>query len=112
MIMASYLGTAATTHHGHSEVRLQCPRCSGWIGYLPNTNVDDASLVCADCYLKLTCEHGVWRSLLPERSAQYSHFMKPDQCNLQAEDSPSAEYYLALPYRDLSGLDSQQWALR
>jgi SAM-dependent methyltransferase len=112
MIMASHLETAAITHHEHSGVRLQCPRCNGWIGHLPNTNVDDASLVCADCYLKLTCERGIWRALFPEHTAQHSHFMKPGQCNLQAEGSPGADYYLALPYRDLSGLDSQQWALR
>jgi SAM-dependent methyltransferase len=112
MIMTSHPGTAAITHHEHTEIRLQCPRCGGWIGHLPNTNVDDTSLVCADCYLRLTCEHGIWRSLLPEHSAQLSHFMKEGQCNLRAEDNPSAEYYLALPYRDLSGLDRQQWAFR
>jgi len=111
MIMASNLGSAAITRHGHSEVRLQCPRCAGWIGHLPDTHTEDTSLICPDCYLKLTCEHGIWRSLLPERSAHFFDFIQEDQRNL-AEGSENAEYYLALPYRDLSGRDSQRWALR
>jgi SAM-dependent methyltransferase len=114
MIMASHLETAFTLHHGHSEVRLRCPRCGGWIGHLPDTNVADATLVCSDCYLKLASEHGIWRSLLPERSAHFARFMKDSQCdNLAANQGRTdAEHYLALPYRDPSGHDGQQWALR
>jgi SAM-dependent methyltransferase len=111
MIMASHLDAASTTHYAHSEVCLQCPRCGGWIGYLPDTNAVDTSLVCADCYFKLENEHGIWRSLLPERSAHFFPLMKDDQHNPSAEGRNSAEYYLALPYRDLSGRDSQQWAI-
>jgi SAM-dependent methyltransferase len=112
MIMASHLETASTTHYGRREIRLQCPRCGGRIGHLPDTIAEDTSLVCPDCYLKLTCEHGIWRSILPERSTYFSRFMKEDQSDPSPEDLARAEYYLALPYRDLSGRDNQQWALR
>jgi SAM-dependent methyltransferase len=112
MIMASHLEAASATQYAHSEVRLQCPRCGGWIGHLPDTNAADVALICSDCYLKLETEHGIWKSLLSERSAHFSSLMKDDQYNPLAEDRGSAEYYLALPYRDLSGRDSQQWAVR
>jgi SAM-dependent methyltransferase len=112
MIMATHFKTAGTTHYGHSEVRLQCPRCGGWIGHLPDTNAEDTTLVCSDCYLKLTSQEGIWRSLLPERSAHFSHFTKDDQYISSPENRANADYYLALPYRDLTVRDSQQWALR
>jgi SAM-dependent methyltransferase len=114
MIMASRIEAAPTTHYGPTKVRLRCPRCGGWIGHLPDTNAVDATLVCSDCYLKLTNEHGIWRSLLPERFAHFSSFMKKDQCDPSIEScgSVSPEYYLALPYRDRSGHDNQQSVLR
>jgi SAM-dependent methyltransferase len=112
MIMASHLDVTSTTHCARSEVCLQCPRCGGWVGHLPDANVADTSLICADCYLKLENEHGIWRSLLPERLAHFSPLMKDDQYNPSPEGRNSAEYYLALPYRDLSGRDSQLWAIR
>jgi SAM-dependent methyltransferase len=114
MIMASRIEAASTTCYGPAKVRLRCPRCGGWIGHLPDTNAVDATLVCSDCYLKLTNEHGIWRSLLPERSAHFSSFMKKDQCDHSIEScgSVSPEYYLALPYRDRSGHDNRQSILR
>jgi SAM-dependent methyltransferase len=114
MIMANHFEVALSTHFGDSEVRLQCPRCGGWIGQLPDINVTDATLVCSDCYLRLANEHGIWKTLLPERSAHFSHFIKESQrtSGVDGHDSPSAEYYLALPYHDLSGHDSQQWTMQ
>jgi SAM-dependent methyltransferase len=110
MIMASDIETS-TSHSRHREVRLQCPRCSGFIGNLPDTTAD-ATLICSDCYLKLTNENGIWKALLSERSAHFSSILKEDQCSHSAGSSDSAEYYLALPYRDLSGHESRQWALQ
>jgi SAM-dependent methyltransferase/predicted RNA-binding Zn-ribbon protein involved in translation (DUF1610 family) len=112
--MASYSETASSSHRGYSEVSLQCPRCGGWIGRLSDSNAADTTLVCSDCCFKLTSEHGIWRSLLPERSAHFSHFMKEDQGGKagMGQDRPNAEYYLALPFCDLSGGNSQQWNQR
>ena len=95
-------------------VRLQCPRCSGWIGYLPKTSGTDTTFCCSDCCLKLACEQGIWRSLLPERTAHFSRFIQDYQFIRSAENRGSAdsEYYFGLPYQDLSGHNSQQWAMR
>lgn len=114
MIMASYFETASTSLRGYSEVRLQCPRCGGWIGRLFDANVADTTLVCSDCCFKLISEHGIWRSLLPERSAHFSHFMKEVQCSKSGmgQNRLDPEYYLALPFCDLSGDNSQQWNQR
>jgi SAM-dependent methyltransferase len=97
-----------------SEIRLQCPRCNGWIGGLPHTGVTDMILVCSNCCLKLSSEQGIWRALLPERVSHFSRFIKDYEFIRSAEGrgSVDADYYLALPYRDLSGKNRQQWTMR
>src|SRR3984957_6095269 len=97
-----------------NDVRLRCPRCGGWISSLSHTNVSDAILVCSDCCLKLSSEEGIWRALLPERVSHFSRFIRDYEFIRSAEGrgSVDAEYYLALPYRDLSGNNSQQWIIR
>jgi SAM-dependent methyltransferase len=114
MIMTSHLEPASTTTDERRGLRLQCPRCSGWIGYLPKTHTGDTTLFCSDCCLKLACEQGIWRSLLPERADHFSRFIRDYQFIRSAENrgSADAEYYFGLPYRDLSGHNSQQWAIR
>ncbi|WP_433972529.1 class I SAM-dependent methyltransferase [Tunturiibacter lichenicola] len=114
MIMTSHSEAAAATIVQHKGLCLQCPRCSGWIGHLPKTNAADTTFVCSDCCLKLECEQGIWRSLLPERADHFSRFIRDYQFIRSAENrgSADAEYYFNLPYRDLSGSNSQQWAIR
>jgi len=91
-------------------VPLRCPRCFGSIGCLPDGDAVD----CSNCKTRLACERGIWKALLPERAARYARFVKDYECVRTAEGrgSTSADYYLALPYRDLSGLHSGQWAMR
>jgi SAM-dependent methyltransferase len=113
MIMSAP-NTATPATDASKGVRLRCPRCSGWIGYLPKTSEADTTFCCSDCCLKLVCEQGIWRSLLPERTAHFSRFIQDYQFIRSAENRGSAdsEYYFGLPYRDLSGHNSQQWAMR
>jgi SAM-dependent methyltransferase len=96
------------------DIRLQCPRCHGWIGVLPHTSATDMTLACSDCCLKLSREQGIWIALLPERLSHFSRFIKDYESIRSAEGRGSvyADYYLALPYRDLSGNNSQQWTTR
>ena len=115
MIMATHIEAASAVQFGHDELCLQCPRCGGWIGNLPDRNAAaDTTLVCRDCCFKIVSEDGIWNSLPPERFAHFSRFIKEDLCDQAAQglSSAGAEYYLALPYRDLSGQNSQQWSLR
>lgn len=93
-------------------VRLRCPRCGGSIGYLPGE--DATPLVCLTCRSRLACEHGIWKAILPERWGHYSRFVEDYEFIRASEGRGSAndDYYLALPYRDLSGRLSSQWTLR
>ncbi len=113
-MLSQHEDVAASFNDEPEEFRLQCPRCERLIRHLPNKSATDTILVCSDCCLKLPCEQGIWKSLLPERAAHFSRFMADYQFIRSAEGrgSTKAEYYLALPYRDLSGHNSQQWTIR
>jgi SAM-dependent methyltransferase len=93
-------------------VMLRCPRCFDSIGFLPEKGA--AEIECSTCESRLACEQGIWKALLPERAARYSKFVQDYESIRAAEGrgSNSDEYYLALPYRDLSGGLSAQWAIR
>ena len=71
-------------------------------------------LSCSSLRVRMDCEQGIWKALLPERAARYSRFVQDYESIRAAEGrgSTNDEYYLALPYRDLSGRLSAQWAMR
>jgi hypothetical protein len=114
MIMASPQADIPSFANEPNEIRLRCPRCEGRIGHLPDSNTISAVLVCSDCCLQLRCEQGIWKSLLPERTEHFTRFMADYQFIRAAEGrgSLSSDYYLAPPYRDLSGHNSSQWTIR
>ncbi|MBB5338671.1 class I SAM-dependent methyltransferase [Tunturiibacter gelidoferens] len=114
MMVTTHLRSISCSATEDGEIRLQCPRCHGQIGVLPHTSKGDMMLVCSDCCLKLSREQGIWRALLPERVSHFSRFIKDYEFIRSAEGrgSISADYYLALPYRDLSRNNSQQWTMR
>jgi SAM-dependent methyltransferase len=95
-----------------TEIMLRCPGCFGSIGYLKQAEA--AVIDCSACGLRLSCERGIWKALLPDRVARYSQFINDYESIRASEGRGSAEsdYYLALPYRDLSGRLSSQWAIR
>jgi SAM-dependent methyltransferase len=95
-----------------TEIMLRCPGCLGSIGYL--IQAEAAVMDCSACGLRLCCERGIWKALLPDRVVRYSRFINDYESIRASEGRGSAEsdYYLALPYRDLSGLLSSQWAIR
>ncbi len=92
-------------------IKLRCPQCGGLIGDLPKHQV---VLTCAHCTMNMPCRRGVWQALLPDREAYFARFVE-DYQRIRAYEgrgSNSDDYYLALPYRDLSGRNSWQWAIR
>jgi SAM-dependent methyltransferase len=97
------------------DLRLQCPQCGQ--GFEPRDGAPQARahhLRCPGCLFVLPQEDGIWKALLPERKVYYDRFMKEYQSVRAAEGrgSETSEYYLALPYRDLSGRNGSQWAIR
>jgi len=57
---------------------------------------------------------GIWRFLLPERTAHYERFVREYETVRRAEGRGAAEpaYYRALPYKDLSGQMRADWRIR
>jgi ubiquinone/menaquinone biosynthesis C-methylase UbiE len=57
---------------------------------------------------------GIWRFLLPESEAHYTRFIADYETVRRAEGrgSTSADYYRALPFKDLSGLYRADWRIR
>jgi SAM-dependent methyltransferase len=93
-------------------IALRCPRCFEPIGGLPAAHV--STLDCFRCGTPMPQEHGVWKALLPERASHYGRFIEDYESIRAAEGrgSSNPNYYLALPYRDLSGALVSQWAIR
>jgi SAM-dependent methyltransferase len=86
-----------------------CPRC--------RTGLDRVSadrLVCPQDGLEYWNVEGIWRFLLPESQAHYTRFIEEYETVRRSEGrgSTDAEYYRALPYKDLSGNFSKDWAIR
>lgn len=83
-----------------------CPRC--------HTSLDRVSsdrLVCPNDGLEYWNIEGIWRFLLPESQAHYHRFIEAVRRS-QGDSSLTADYYRALPYKDLSGDSSKDWAHR
>jgi SAM-dependent methyltransferase len=91
-----------------SCVILQCPRCSGHIS-------DGASEPrCAACGFHFAIQHGIWRALPPERAQFFRQFIAEYETvrSREGRGSSHPDYYLALPYRDLTGRNAWQWKIR
>jgi SAM-dependent methyltransferase len=86
------------------DVRLQCPRCGTGI----------SELECAVCGFRMQVSGGIVHAMLPERVAHYARFME-DYEGIRAAEGRSSkrdEFYLGLPYKDISGRNSEQWRIR
>jgi len=88
----------------HFGPYLQCPLCK--------SRVD--GLNCSRCALRMKTYNGIVYALPPERAAYYARFISEYEQIRASEGrgSQSEDFYLALPYRDLSGRNSQQWKIR
>ena len=86
-----------------------CPRCRT---ALERTAPDKLS--CPQDGLEFRNEAGIWRFLLPEGEAHYARFMTDYEAIRRAEGrfSTSADYYRALPFKDLSGRRQADWRIR
>jgi ubiquinone/menaquinone biosynthesis C-methylase UbiE len=85
-------------------LRLRCPRCSANL----------SCLSCAKCGFRLRDNRGIVHALTPERAAHFAQFIVDYEHIRAAEGRGAAndDFYLGLPYRDLSGRNSEQWRIR
>jgi len=85
-------------------VRLQCPRCRS----------DISGLDCPKCAFRMETGGGIVHAIPQERAAYYAQFIEDYERIRSAEGrgSEHEEFYLGLPYRDVSGKNSKQWFIR
>lgn len=86
-----------------------CPRCQATL----DRNAPDR-VTCPRDGLEFRQADGIWRFLLPESEAHYGRFMADYEAVRRSEGrgSTSANYYRALPFKDLSSQHSSDWAIR
>lgn len=91
-------------------LRLRCPACEGLLQSEPLPS----EMTCETCSFRLCEREGIWRALLPERRSYYARFIDEYERIREAEGrgSNTAGYYLALPFRDISGRNQSQWKIR
>ena len=98
------------------NLAIECPRCRralGSVGY--NTqSVFVPEIQCSGCGFHLSHEQGIWKALPPERLQYFDRFLTEYQLIRAGEGrgSDDPDFYLALPYRDLTGRNNRQWAIR
>lgn len=86
-----------------------CPRCRGHL-----TLLEPDKMECRPDKLIFPRENGIWRFLLPERAEYFQRFITEYSYVRQQEGRGSHEsnFYRALPFKDLSGERSWEWAIR
>ncbi len=89
---------------GCLDVRPQCPRC--------RANMD--KLECQFCGFEMRVNNGIVNALPPDRATHYARFIEDYESIRAAEGrfSQQDEFYLCLPYKDVSGKNSKQWGIR
>lgn len=95
--------------HAH-RLKLLCPACAAAL--VEETVVEE--IRCPGCGFALRNEDGIVRAIPPARRQLYDRFLSEYSAIRQAEGrgSENAAYYRALPYQDLTGRNSAQWAMR
>ncbi|HEX6034880.1 MAG TPA: class I SAM-dependent methyltransferase, partial [Anaerolineales bacterium] len=86
-----------------------CPRCQTRL-----ERVNPERFTCPHDGLDFWNVDGIWRFLLPESEAHYARFIRDYEAVRRSEGrgSASAQYYRALPFKDLSGQHAADWRIR
>jgi SAM-dependent methyltransferase len=119
MSASSLRAAAVSASHEHGQqikLTLACPSCAhslGTIAYGAPMLLDNG-LRCPGCSFFLTNDQGIWKALPPERQRYYERFLMEYQIVRAAEGrgGDEASFYLALPYKDLTGRNQWQWTIR
>ena len=97
-------------------LRLRCPACRAPMGAVRRLSpaAFDAGRRCDSCSMHIRNQRGIWSAIAPEREKHFRQFVIEYEAVRAAEGrgSSTAAYYLALPFRDLTGRNQQQWSIR
>lgn len=91
------------------EFHFACPSCRSGL-----EAIDSQQLSCRTCRQDYFQVDGIWRMLAPGRAEHFQRFVREYETVRQAEGRGSADaaYYRQLPFKDLSGRFSADWAVR
>lgn len=95
---------STTVESGYQGIRLKCPRC--------RANLD--GLICLFCGFRMRVNRGIVHALPADRATYYAQFIKDYERIREAEGrgSKTDEFYLNLPFRDISGTNNKHWTIR
>ncbi len=97
-------------------IGLQCPVCRNAVGAVPHDALarDLAAFPCEICSFQMRLEEGIWSALPFDRQRYFAKFKREyeEVRKVEGRGSDRAEFYLALPYADLTERNSWQWRIR
>jgi SAM-dependent methyltransferase len=99
----------------YRAVTLLCWQCSAPLAEMtPETGAGAGTRICPSCRAATEYRDGIWRALSPQRVDHFRKFIAEYEFIRAAEGrgSSQSEYYLKLPYADISGRNGDQWAIR
>ena len=115
------IATQKEAIHGDEEelrndtVALLCWQCGASLTDMsPTTRTGSGKRVCSNCMAMTQYHDGIWLSLAPEQTDRFRRFVTEYEFIRAAEGrgSTESEYYLNLPFKDITGRNSDQWAIR
>ena len=85
-------------------VLLQCSRCAARL----------SGMECPVCAFEIHIDNGIMHALPEERSKHFARFAQDYQYIRAAEgrSSNADNFYISLPYHDITGRNSKQWQIR
>jgi SAM-dependent methyltransferase len=106
------VGASQAPGDSASPLRLRCPVCSHSLH--PSNLRDAPHSACSECGFMLSEVDGIFRSLPPARESYFAQFIREYELVRAKEGrgSSSPDYYLELPFRDLTDRNSWQWKIR
>jgi SAM-dependent methyltransferase len=95
-------------------IQLLCPDCDRGNVFVGAPEPELEVRRCPECRRNILCQNGIWRALRSGRAAHFGRFITDYEFIRAAEGrgSDTSDYYLALPYRDISGRNTNQWSIR
>jgi|HubBroStandDraft_6_1064221.scaffolds.fasta_scaffold00250_14 ubiquinone/menaquinone biosynthesis C-methylase UbiE len=99
-----------------SELKLRCPSCGkdGPALSFESLAANHDRVVCKTCSFATTQKSGIWLALPPDRQRHFAQFMRDYERvrKLEGRGSASPNFYLSLPFHDLTGRNASQWSIR
>ena len=95
------------------SLRLRCPLCAEPLGSIELVT-KSAHPACAGCGFEFQSESGIWKTLPRSSEKRFEQFVREYEL-IRAREGHAAtggDYFLALPYKDLTGRNKWQWKIR